>query len=511
MSEHNPDKSDSPKRSPGQALELGSEVELVDFSGSSSASENSETDSLDSGNSVKSMHSNSEEKSEDSDNPRVKRKRERAQREAEKDREKALLHSAKQSQPQEDITVEYQRRVKTRAESKEPAIELTEKSAPSPPPETAHAAKGAEELDQEKEAIRRSIRDQLFAEEREKLAQEIAEKFKAEVVAKRALASQKRKETKARKKAAREAERESAKPVQHPLFADRAKGRSKGVKSESTPSQITGEPGAAPSQTSEQIKGKEPDRSEVQTRASSPKVLVTVPRVVTATQTAGTSSPAQALVPPRTGHLESKDLQLVKTLLYRLRADKNLRQKLHPHGPPVDPSTQHILSQGPQKAIALAITQYKYSVTVGPARESFHTTTTLGSRTDYQFRIKNYAGLNFPDETFSKSDFSWGQLAALEACSAWLTQAALQVGLFRLVQSKSAAGKYEANVNEFLIILEKAQRTIQQYITLYSTPRTVSHAEISFLSDDQINEITDTLWTGEELLNAVQNLYLDSM
>ena len=102
-------------------------------------------------------------------------------------------------------------------------------------------------------------------------------------------------------------------------------------------------------------------------------------------------------------------------------------------------------------------------------------------------------------------------MAALEACSAWLTQAALQVGLFRLVQSKSVAGKYEANVNEFLIILEKAQKTIQQYISLYSTPRTVSHAEISFFSDDQINEITDRLWTGEELLNAVQNLYLDSM
>jgi hypothetical protein len=113
MSEHNPDKSDSPKRSPGQALELGSEVELVDFSGESSASENSETDSADSGNSRKSMHSNSEEKSEDSDNPRVKRKRKRAQWEAEKDQEKALVDSAKLSQPVEESKLEYKRRVKT--------------------------------------------------------------------------------------------------------------------------------------------------------------------------------------------------------------------------------------------------------------------------------------------------------------------------------------------------------------------------------------------------------------
>jgi len=209
MSEHNSDKSDSPKRSPGQAIELGSEVELVDFSGESSASENSETDSADNGNSRKSMHSNSEEKSEDSDNPRVKRKRERAQREAEIDREKALAESAKQSPPQGEGKVEYKRRVKVPDSTVEPAIDLTKKSAPSPLPESAHAEEGTEEIDQEKEAIRRSIRDQLFAEEREKLALEITEKFKADLVAKRALASQKRKETKVRKKAATESERES--------------------------------------------------------------------------------------------------------------------------------------------------------------------------------------------------------------------------------------------------------------------------------------------------------------
>lgn len=196
----------------------------------------------------------------------------------------------------------------------------------------------------------------------------------------------------------------------------------------------------------------------------------------------------------------------VKDLWLGLKSDFQLRHKLTTRA--ID---KHAFAISPlvQQEVALAIAQYRTAVS-GTARENFHTTSS-NSAFDYRARILNYSRTALPSAFVHDTQYTWEQTAALEVCSAWITQANWQSGVLRGILSKRAAGKYDSHAQELLQILEDLLAKLRSLLDEYKVPRTLGRVERKFFSEEEIHSVTVTLMSGEDLILAVQTLYQESV